>query len=313
MWRLANVDSTAKSTVVLLGGSAAREAVAAPETMRETLAQQAGRSIEYESLATSGQTMTETLALATSLRLARGSLLLVQLNLTRLAVERDQAIAELDEPRMPLLDYGEVAQVLRGGRRDYSTRPHLLRARGWLSNLLRSRIRPELKSCRTPRGFARDGEACIGAAFVGPRLTKAPVYQNFVYPDSSLAAAVKAQLTTTYAAQLAAAEPQDYRLGSSLLVRVAELAHQRGWRMAVLVLPSDPRIVPLERTYEARLGIGVDAAERAGASLIDLRDTAAFTSDTFYDLHHLRASGRATATARLARAILPLLREPTPP
>lgn len=281
--RLMQLRSFGAPARVFIGGSAMREA--APDSIgpEPTL-----------NLASSSQTLGESLSILETLPVPRGSTIFLHLTPHRIAELESDAVDAVEHPRMPFVRTDALARTLHDAGVDVSIFPAFLTQRTWMARFIRRRLDLRHAAC----GLAP------GCGDTGGIWRPLPPYQLHQYADSTLPPLTKDSLARLYELQLALVRTEEVQLGRRLLVAMAHLGTSRDMQLVLVLLPADPRARATERAFYLRPDVqeALGAAVSAGARILDLRAVEeVFPSTDFYDLHHMRASGRVRLESAFAR------------
>lgn len=271
--RLLRMGAPSAPVRVFLGGSALREAV--DDSAHGSIL----------NFATSGQTLSESLAILETLSLAPGSTVVVHLTPMRLGESQADAVRAIEHPRMPFVRTEALVHVLGEAGIPVSTWPDVVRNREWMARFLRRRLDPRLLACE------------VLAACTQPDAPWRPIapYRVHQYADSVLPPAVKDSLATLYNLQVRLVSTQQLRLGQAIILEMAGIAAARKLRLILVQLPADPGARKTEDLFYSRADVTRlrGHMEAAGVRIVDLRPMESrLPSSSFYDLHHVRSSTR---------------------
>lgn len=292
MWEIASQSDMAAPALIAVGASAMREAFEDDDIVAARLRAADVHPRSYIPLITSGQTLTESLALLTSMQAPAGSIVLIQLTPTRLSLPVGTAEAEVLNPRFPLLDYAEVRRLLRDVGHSVYPSPGLLRARGWLFYYATQALNPRIRDCLEsgPRGLAV-GE-CLRRISSDPWVVHPAAFRQHMYDDVALPRATKEQLARRLALQLVGAGESALDFGALAAARIDTECRKKGWKPVWVRLPIDSSAIGAERTADLAIDTLLSSPWLPAAAVVDLRHLP-LPDDAFYDIHHVRRAGRA--------------------
>ncbi|HEY4215973.1 MAG TPA: hypothetical protein VGM67_02485 [Gemmatimonadaceae bacterium] len=280
--------------VAAIGGSISHAIYGTPSDFEAQLTA-LGAPNHFLSLVTTGQTATEALALASSLTLPRGSMLLVQISADRLLGVDEAERVSAERPRMPFLDYG--AARAEQGASAHDLRPMLLVSRNWLGYYARRRAEEPYRACRRAEGGR---VRCVVTGIAG-----AFARRTGGISDAGQAAPLDLQdkllRRRQYELVYAARERTPSSIATREFARLAVLGRDRGWRVVFVHYPVDPLWRPVIAGYDSLLNQRIGELQSLGATYLDLRDAAGFGSDDFFDLEHVTTAGSEHLTRLLAQ------------
>jgi hypothetical protein len=299
LYTLANSVPPRSSAVVLLGSSAFREGFPEPSAMMTRLRAR-GVASSWLLLATSGQTLAESIALADFTSAPPGSILVIHLTPERVTTQRSDVEQELAAPGIPFLADSSVRRLAFGSGHG-SRVPALLKYRTWLEHALYSRLGTEGYACAVRlHRLNLSALGCTLHALTAPAPSEP--YRLFNYPPHPLQAAVKDSLARIAHFQAVMRRELDAGLAAELLADLTRREAAHGVSVLLLRLPSAPRVRDAEASLEAQFRTVERRAEAAGARVLDLSE-AAFADSDFYDLHHLLPAARERIADALLRAL----------
>lgn len=283
---LAWVGASRIDTVILLGGSTARELTASDARISGLLTERCGRPMRFINGSTSSQTIAETWAVAEAVPDDLRVLTVVGMNYLRFEEDSGEVARDVRQPLLPLRHSEALEQALAElGHPAVSPLPGLAQSAWLLARLDQVTFR------RTPEPFddflaQRDGET----PWQGPL--------NF-YNGAPLDPAAKAAITHQRIAERLTLFKERHTEAGALW---RAFAHRFGGprsNVLFLALPEDPSMTP----FSLLAGDGFDAEMAslgdAGAHVADWRTSHGLAQSDFYDQQHLLASGREKIEPRL--------------
>ena len=276
---LAWVEASRIDTVILLGGSTARELTSSEARVSGLLTERCGRPIRFINGSTSSQTIAETWIIAEAVPDDRRVLTVVGMNYLRFEEGPAEVARDIRPPLLPLRSSRALERALTdAGHPPDSTLPSLTET-AWL--LLRL---DQVTFRSAPESFED---------FIARRNAEAPWQGPLnLYQSPPLDPAVKRAITHQRIAERLSLFKARHA-GAATLWR-AFLDRFDGPRSNVLflALPEDPSMRPYADLAGDEFADEMAALGRAGAIVADWRTNHGLAQGDFYDQQHLLASGR---------------------
>lgn len=292
-WR----DKTAD--VVVLGSSAAREALPIELKLQQQLSAAAGRPLRLAVLTSRDQTPGEMLVYLDALQLKPDATVIFILSPSRI-FKRAPAATAVASSLIPL-DFLSLADDLEQDVPALRQAPFATRLAA-TGNALRLVLYRWLRLA--PENWLREKVYGVTAPPRSPHL-----YRELPYGDAATQAAHHRLVVDT----MAAARPADVRLNEELMMATARRIRAAGGRIVVIDAPMiagrDAAFYGAER-WQAYRALITRLREETSALAIDINGAAALGVEDYYDSTHVGDSGRQKWSAAFVRAVGPLLRPP---
>lgn len=288
--RLLEPREGADFTVVMLGGSVTREA-ALPETELHAQAQQRfGMNVAFLNLASSSQTLGESLGILDTLALPGPALVVQQFSFKVLDFAPRDLEREYLAPRITGMRNAALSEGLSFETRlQHALMPTVLLYRGAIASYLSGR------QCHPIMLLARAGrEFCFRPI---------PVRRSYYAERDRLSAEAKADYVNDIRHTRLAAFRENRTFSMNTVERIVRLANARGMNVVLVNPPVDPAETSLEREAD-RAGFAQLARQaKALARYVDLRFRPEFSAEDFRDSQHLLDSGKEKYSAILLSLI----------
>lgn len=288
---LAWTDVTPVDTVILVGGSSAREFPASDSHLSRVLSARCGRPIRFINGGTSSQTFAESWAIAEAVRDDRRRLVVVGMNYSRFEEGAAEVSRDLRTPLLPLRQPATLKRAVAdvGGSSPMGAGPGLTQS-SWLLHRL-----DEVTFQDAPESFRAFIARSDGASpWQGP---------DNVYRAPPLDAERKADIVRRMQAEqlpLYAA-----RRGEALALWLAFLRRfdRPGSEVLLLALPESASMAPLNARAGAAFPADLAVLERHGGRVADWRTSHGLAEADFYDQQHLLESGRRKIEPRFVELL----------
>jgi hypothetical protein len=287
---LAWVGVSGIDTVILVGGSTARELPPSEARLSGILTERCGRPIRFVNGATTSQTLAESWMITEAVPDERRALTIVGMNYLRFEEGFAEVARDLRAPLLPLRTPEGLERVLiETGHPPASALPGLT-ATAWLLPRI-----DEVDFNRAPEAFDD-----FKARRTGQTPWQGP--QN-IYSDPPLNPAAKATINQQMVAErLSLFEARRGQAGALWRAFVRRFAVPQS-DVIFLALPEDPSMAPFAALARVGFAEEMAALDRAGARVTDWRTNHGLVEEDFYDQQHLIASGRRKLEPRLVQLI----------
>jgi hypothetical protein len=306
IWVLAARRDTNGPSFIAIGGSVLWRALDDEPAILERFHASGVDKVPYVPLLISNETLTETLALLTTLEAPAGSVVVANMSPMRLSMPVEVAESEARFPRLPLLDYSEVLRLLAEQGHIVHQPPELWRLRGWLSIYLTQRLGEALYDCAHRDLEAGAPFACASRLLIASR-RRVTSLKYRTYPDTALPIELKRTEARELSLQLLAQEHTVPLFGEAVARRIEDVCRRRGWRIVWVRLPVDPLARNAEQFLDHNVDETLDLPRQGNTTELDLR-VMPFGSSDFIDLHHLRAGGASIVTDSIVARVTSILR-----
>jgi hypothetical protein len=285
--------------IVAVGTSALREGLLGAPIMQAQFRERFGPAATFSNLSTFDQTFTESLMILSSLPIGSDTVVVLEMKPRRFAHSADQLRSTYTTPRLP----GISDEAVRGFLEDQAAVPRTWRYRLAFRNYIEGRVAPELRENLAKAGALACGFECLSRLFTGPWLRSPRRYLAFAYPDITLPETRLLELEQQVASQRVAEFTKNEALNLDAAAAIVDYAVRRGARVLMIELPRHSRsraaYAPIDQVYR-------EAAHnliRRGAEYVDFSSGTGVVDSDFYDLDHLRPSGREKVSTIFLRKL----------
>tara|TARA_R110002124_G_scaffold55108_3_gene156067 strand:- start:2512 stop:3606 length:1095 start_codon:yes stop_codon:yes gene_type:complete len=298
MTTLAWTSATPVDTVIMVGGSSAREFSGLDSRLSRLLSARCGRAIHFVNAGTSSQTMAESWALAEGIPDAQRRLVVVGINYSGFEQGPAEIVRELRSPLLPLKVPRALKHAVKsGGYSSPDTTPWMNQT-SWLVRRLdqvtfQDKIEPFEDFVRS------EGQT----PWQGPQhIYRAPAL------DRTQKAGIVRRMTAERLHLFNARHKEALALWHAFLARFIE----RKSAVLFLALPESASMEPMNRRVGSAFASDLSTLERDGARVADWRTNHGLPEASFYDQQHLLESGRHAIEPRFVDLLVNTLPDCSP-
>lgn len=278
-------------SVVFLGGSVTREGVTGDHDLEGLLRGAGAGELSVRNLGWSSFSPVEAIAVADTLDVPRGSLMVLQLSWQNLVESRADLDKLVRRPRLADLRWDAVLDFASPEVRfEVAVTPWLIRHSAIIANYLQQR------SCDWYKlQHVSERARCLRPLHV---------QRNYYAVETRQSAREKAASSAVAHSELRLAADLNHRFAETVYRRFIERVASRGFHAVLILFPRDAA----ESEAMARNGLDILEQEvmlrlSRGSEVIDLRSVGGLQREDFADPLHLLDSGRKKVSVELARQI----------
>lgn len=289
-------------SIVALGGSTMREATDPKAVIYESIIRPTGLDYNFWNLSSSSQTLLESLAILSSIRPKRNSIVLINVSLIRFRPSRQDYIDEYQSPRMPFLDYSEVRKFFTSVN---ITTPKVSKIKQymlWVQKLLEVIKNDHYKkytSLTYKNWYPYCQEYLKQFFFTGVQGQYYRHKYQFMDPETRTSP-MKAMSLDEKKRYLARIETDYYSsffdnldFNLKLLTYICNYASKKGYKVILIELPQDKLADNVDKKIVQAFKSAIKSITFKNVSIADYSNTLSFNSSDFFDLYHFMDSGRA--------------------
>jgi hypothetical protein len=300
---LQNFGTPGQPDIIVIGTSAMREGLLAAPIMERLLKGKFGTAVRFHNLSTFDQTPTEALAIVAAAPLTRATVVVIEIKPRRLAHSSAELFAAYETPRIPALPDNAVREFLAGEKLIGWFRPPLLwRDRVWLHHVLEARIDPPVRDKLRDLVVLRCGYSCLSELATRAWFRVPHRYLAYAYPDLSLPDEQLHDLCREIGSVRVPEFRQNHGLDAAAIATIIDRARINGATVLLVDPPRHPFSLLAYAPTDAFYREDIAALVQRGAEYVDLSHIPQIRPADFYDLDHLRPSGRATFSRLLVDA-----------
>jgi hypothetical protein len=298
-----NYGQPGRPAIAVIGTSALREGLQATPIMERLVKERFGQTATFRNLSTFDQTLTETLALASTIPINADTVLVIEIKPRRLAHEADQLRGAYSTPRLIGVRDEAVFDFLRKHDLGSNRIPALWRYRTAIRHYLNGRLDHRFRSRLADLVTMHCGAECVTGLVGGPWLRTPRRYLQFAYPDLSLPQERLKRLQQKIASTRIPEFHKNHALGTTAAGGIIEAARAKGATVLLMEPPRHPYSIEAYAAIDPLYRGDIAALTKSGAKYIDLSKAAAIGPESFYDLDHLRPAGRSEFSRLFVRTL----------
>ena len=300
---LQNFGAPGRPDIIVIGTSAIREGLLGAPIMERRLKDKFGTAVRFHNLSTFDQTPTEALAIVAAAPLTRATLVVIEIKPRRLAHTGAELFAAYETPRIPALPDNAVRKFLASEKLIGWFRPPLLwRDRVWFHHVLEGRIDPPVRDKLRDLAALRCGYSCLSQLATRAWFRVPHRYLAYAYPDLSLPDEQLHDLCREIVSVRVPEFLQNHGLDAAAMGAIIDRARTSGATVLLVDPPRHPYSLSAYAPTDALYRADIAALVQRGAEYVDLSRAPQIRPADFYDLDHLRPSGRATFSRLLVEA-----------
>ncbi len=276
---IANAHNSGKPSVLLLGGSTARELTSDNQALSMAISSECKEDYSIINASTTSQTLTEAWSIAEALPESSVSLIAVGFNYYRLHADYHSIHDSFNFRRLPFEVPKRLEQFIETKGIKSGTPMPDLRNIAWLKNNLKFFS----KSVLSESGISNISMIANTDPYQG-------LNNRYVSPAKSHA--IKKKIVNRYINERAALYQEFSDQALSVWIEFVETYSRKGIPVLFLVLPQSDEMEDVDAVIGEQFNQQIEILREKGARIADLRHGKRLLNSDFYDQQHLLASGR---------------------